>query len=740
MAGSSIKIGADVTEFKRGMTEAQASVKALDATIKTNEKTMQLYGKSESYVSTQAGLLNQKLEEQKKIAQNAEKSLKAMEENGVSKTSKAYQDMQRRMMEARGAMIDTEVALNQLTTGEAEAAKGADQLANSIGGISKKMSLDQVIGGISSITSGLERAAQKAVQLGDTIWNSVMERAKWADDTATQALMYGIDLDTYLRMQKLVQNGLDTTVDAILNAQSRLNRGVGSGSSAVMDELSKLGLVLTGKYGEQSLVTNDSLELFWKAGRALMDLGDAFDKEAAAQTLFGRSWKELVPLFDPENGGYETLEDYQKALSEVNVNSEEDVKVLAELNDKIGELKGNLETLSTDILAQLAPALKDGAEALNGVLKSILDYLEKPEGQEALRQLGDAISGLFGDLSKIEPEKVVGGFVEAFTKVTGGIQWLVDNKETAKGILGAIVGGWATLKLAGGALDVLKLVQGLQGLSGGVSLSGISGVGASLGSAFASSLAAVLPGILVGVLTTPTIEKLLRGETPEEKENRENIEAISDAGKEAAKAGITVPTLQEMISFVQTGELPESYVQRAEEEAKEVTYVGLDGHIYNEEGENVGYMMPKGEGLIHKSRRPSDYGTALSEELSEEIGDVPITIDPVVPDGAAQDIEMDIGKITVPVGLVVEDLSDDAVAALFGGQGKANGMWAVPYDGYLARLHKNERVVPAREVASRSYSSNLYVEQMIMNNGTDADGLAAAMAAKQRQTMTGFGS
>ena len=82
MAGSSVKIGADVTEFKRGMTEAQASVKALDATIKTNEKSMQLYGKSESYVSTQAGLLNQKLEEQRKIAQNAEKSLKAMEENG----------------------------------------------------------------------------------------------------------------------------------------------------------------------------------------------------------------------------------------------------------------------------------------------------------------------------------------------------------------------------------------------------------------------------------------------------------------------------------------------------------------------------------------------------------------------------------------------------------------------------------------------------------------------------------
>ena len=48
--------------------------------------------------------------------------------------------------------------------------------------------------------------------------------------------------------------------------------------------------------------------------------------------------------------------------------------------------------------------------------------------------------------------------------------------------------------------------------------------------------------------------------------------------------------------------------------------------------------------------------------------------------------------------------------------------------------------MPAREVASRNYSSNLYVESMYMNNGTDAAGLAAAMAAAQRRTMSGYGS
>ena len=72
---------------------------------------------------------------------------------------------------------------------------------------------------------------------------------------------------------------------------------------------------------------------------------------------------------------------------------------------------------------------------------------------------------------------------------------------------------------------------------------------------------------------------------------------------------------------------------------------------------------------------------------------------------------------------------------------KANGIWSVPYDGYLAKLHKGERVVPAREVnSSRNFSSNLYIESMYMNNGQDAEALASRIAAANKRTMNGYGS
>ena len=58
----------------------------------------------------------------------------------------------------------------------------------------------------------------------------------------------------------------------------------------------------------------------------------------------------------------------------------------------------------------------------------------------------------------------------------------------------------------------------------------------------------------------------------------------------------------------------------------------------------------------------------------------------------------------------------------------------------LAWLHPGERVLTARENRSYTANSNLYVERMIMNNGQDAEGLAAAMAAQNRRVSAGFGA
>ena len=332
-----VKMGVDIGGFTSGIKQGQQILKGLNAEMKASEAEFKATGNAEKKLNDQTKTLNSQLNVQKGIADQAKKALEAMTKAGIDPADAAYQKLYVQMLNAEAGANEAQAALSKLGGGAEEAAEGADKLSNSLNGISKKMSLEQVIGGIDKITSGLENAAKKAIQLGENLFNAITEAAGWADDTATQAEMFGIDIDTFQRMQKLVTNGMDTTVESMLKSQKKLRKGIGEESKATMDALQQLGLAISGgKEATAHLITEDQTELFWKAGQAIMGLTDDFDKEAKAQTLFGRSWEELVPLFNK----YKSAEDYAKALEEVEVVSTESVENLATLNDKLSELEG----------------------------------------------------------------------------------------------------------------------------------------------------------------------------------------------------------------------------------------------------------------------------------------------------------------------------------------------------------------------------------------------------------------
>ena len=131
---------------------------------------------------------------------------------------------------------------------------------------------------------------------------------------------------------------------------------------------------------------------------------------------------------------------------------------------------------------------------------------------------------------------------------------------------------------------------------------------------------------------------------------------------------------------------------------------------------------------------------ATEQVMAEEPLKIPSEAE--LPDNVNEILTDEIGKLRLPAEVVI-------LPGGFSGEGPinqdlfaqhANGLPMVPFDGYPALLHKGEQVIPAREVGSRSYSSNMYIESMYMNNGQDAEGLAAAIAAANRRTMRGFGS
>jgi len=715
-----LKLGVELGDFSQNINTAKAQIKEFDAALKQAESRFKATGDAESAMATKTSQLTAKLQAQKRMVDEYRAALQKADEGGVSKLNSEYIKLQTQMLNAEAAMYDTQTALNELTMSEQQAAQGADTLTKSVNGIGKKISLDQVITGVGRITDGLENAARKAVDLGEKLWNMIMDSAQRASDQAEIAQMYNIPLQRYKQMLGLEAEGLKTTTDAILSSQKKLNSNIGKGSSETLKTLRELGLLFETGKGAETFITTDTVEMFWKAGQAMMNMGDGWDKEAAAMSLFGRSWNELVPLFQQ----YRSLEEYNKALDGVNVTSETATNNLDTLGDRVGALEHTWTSLKDEILSAVAPGLTKGADALNGVLSTILEYLQKPEGQEMLTKLGESVAGLFDDLSKVNPEDVVNNFVTVFDKLTSGLELIKNNWSAIVEGIKAIGIAFGALKIGEGVLEGLRLINGFKTLTGageGATTGAAAGLGAKLlatGGGVALT-GAISTGAAALTMFDPTgltalIPSVLEDQTMFFRTLR-NGGSLEEAAAESGKA-----------------------IEQAFEGAKKSWSDWFDDIV----------NVPK---ELAKSVWKDLFGGNNNEPTAE------VKIEPKTDEEAAAMISAQIGTVSVPIRFVINNggssafgggaagggggLADYYMDTLFGSfrPGYANGIWSVP-DTRLAWLHPGEQVTPAREVSSRNYSSNLYVERMIMNNGTDAAGLASAMAAAQKRTMSGYGS
>jgi hypothetical protein len=313
---------------------------------------------------------------------------------------------------------------------------------------------------------------------------------------------------------------------------------------------------------------------------------------------------------------------------------------------------------------------------MDSLLGKVLEYLQSENGKEMMESLGASMEELFSGIKNINPEEVVQKFVNVFDDIVGGLKWIIKNKDAVVRAMEGVVVGWAGLKLTGGALQILQLINGVKGFQG---------------------------------VPTETPQNVTGG----------NGDVIATGNGSTGGSWLNKLTL--------VG-LAEAFDKALDPRKSETWQKFLQDTAGQSAAEKNRYALEH------------DFGPGVFEALNGE--DVPVTVIPEVPEDASASIAKQVGLVTIPASLSV-------VGAPAGGAGgggnnvameKANGIWSVPYDGYLARLHKYERVMPAREVSSRNFSSNLYVESMIMNNGADAAGLAASMAAAQRRTMTGFGS
>lgn len=700
MAGGEVntKFGVSgLSQYKSAMQQAQQSVKTLDAELKKNEAAYKASGDKETYMAEKSTLLNKKLTEQKKAADQAQKALNDMNKRGVDPASKAYQQMQMALVKAQTGVLETTASLNDLTRGEQQAAAGADQLTASVGNISKKLSLDAVVSGIDKLTTGLQNAAKRAMDFGKAMVDEVLDSASWADDVATMASKLNMGIEEYQRYKGVFDTVADITVSDWIKAKKKIEAAINNPSQNQLDVLDALGIsthetVNSEKYGLVEGAARNYEDVLWEIGEKLrqkvesgeltQDLANTY-----AQQVFGRGYDDLNPLFDLGKEGF------QKAFDKVNVVDEEAVQKLAEMNDTIINLQDSFKKLEREVLSGLAPTITDMAKALDGLMGKIIEYLKTEDGQKMLQKLGDAVSGLIGDLSKIDPDTVVQGFVNIFDSIVKSIEYLVDHKDGIVTALKAIFGVWTTGKIVGAATTIMNMINAVKnfklptpGTDGGAPVTDGTGTGTGTGTSGGGWLSPLLSTLVSGMPTqavlNDTFYLLDKGKKAVE-EYKQAIKGMSEAEKE-------------IYDYMWAG--------FSEEQAKE---------IYNR-------------------NHPE------------------ITVETVPEENAAEKIAQDVGKVVLPAELRIMGGGiglggGGEMLSLFSGNKRAvyshaNGINFVPNDGYIAALHKGERVLTAEENKHYSYSYNTYLGGVNIKNGENVDDLIESIDRHNKRRQKGYGN
>ena len=376
--GVNIKMGVEgLAKFKSDIREAKDSIKTLDAQLALAEKQFKATGDEEEYLRQKTEKLTEKLEAQKAMAAKAEEALKQMTDQGVNKSSKAFQDMLRNLTNAKGDILETEQQLAAVGKSAGEAGDKADEMNGKLKGIGDGVAWENVTDGLDKVLSKLESGARAAINFGKRIAASAMSSTQWADNLLTTATKYGISPEKLQQMQN-VADFVDTDVDTILNAQSRLAKN-------------------SDKLQESLGINTDGMsidEAFWAAGEAIMALNDEFEKEEKAQALFGRGWKDLVPLFTTGE------EEYNRLLEEQNVLTNEQVENLGKADDAIKSVEHEIERMknqfwadNADKIVEMGQWIVDNADGLKTALIAIAAGFEALKLGEMALNITKVVNG-----------------------------------------------------------------------------------------------------------------------------------------------------------------------------------------------------------------------------------------------------------------------------------------------------------------------------------------------------------
>lgn len=475
-------------EYRRQMSDAAGAIKTLNSEQKLAEAQFKRTGDEQEYAASKADILRKKIEEQKKAVAAAEAAVKELTANGVKPNDKAMQTWQTKLNNAKTGLVNmqteldnTEKELGQQETALKDTSTETGNLQTAMDSLDRQVTLENVAKAIDTVYDSLMGVVRGVARAAKALWDWETEGADWADELLTTATQTGMDVET-LQAWRYAAQFIDTEVEDIIKARDKLTKGMVKATPQIEEAYDSLGVSAFDAAGRM----RDSEDVFWDVLAALAEITDETEQDALAQTLLGKSFRDLKPLLQ---AGRAAWDQYVAEGREVAVVSEDSVQALGELDDAQNKLNASLDKSKYEVLASLAPLFTQVSEAMATAVQGFNDFLQTEEGQAAMQGLADALSGIITSLTGEGGESfqtLIEGAKGALDGLTQAFDWITDHQEAVVTAIKAIALALVGLKTASIGIKVAELAGNLKHLlnlggggGGGGAAAGAGGGGAA---------------------------------------------------------------------------------------------------------------------------------------------------------------------------------------------------------------------------------------------------------------------
>lgn len=456
-----------IAELNKGNQVLASEMRKLQAEYKGSESSIEALTKK-------GDLLQRQLLKQKDKVQTLRDALKnAAQQYGEA--DKRTQEWQIKLNDAEAAQAKLEHAIeenNDAIKEQGQAVEGeskqmvslgdaVDQVAGKLG-VKLPEGAKKALDGMKGMSAGsvaamgaIAAAVAAVIKAIKELNDLTIEAAGRADDLLTRSITSGlstrdlqafqyaspfIDVDvstlenTFSRMPKVMQQAAEQ-MEAFREAQQKAAESgkefegtLGAQAAA----LETLGISITDENGN----LRDYHDLVWEAIAALGQYGDTTESAQIAQDLFGKSYADLKPLIQNAEEAQRLM---NEAVSEGYVLSEDELKILDEVDDAKQKQILTLQKWTDQIAVQWAPTTKAGYELLTKLIDTAGKMLVDSRLVENFGSLVQSTLGLF----------------EAGSELFGNMPgWLNPIKQLSDALAGLSY-------IMAGIADAINLINGL---------------------------------------------------------------------------------------------------------------------------------------------------------------------------------------------------------------------------------------------------------------------------------------